>query len=109
MTLELVTTLIGFVGAVAVWSYSTFQTRDSAKETNQHLDRRLEAIEEIKRRLEGGRLDALVNNAGISPKGDGGARLGTPIRAMVGSTASASPCTEKCSVAPSVISRSSRK
>lgn len=37
----------------------------------------LEAIEEIKRRLEGGRLDALVNNAGISPKGDGGARLGT--------------------------------
>lgn len=35
------------------------------------------AIEEIKRRLEGGRLDALVNNAGISPKGEGGARLGT--------------------------------
>jgi NAD(P)-dependent dehydrogenase (short-subunit alcohol dehydrogenase family) len=37
----------------------------------------VEAIAEIKRRLEGGRLDALVNNAGISPKGDGGARLGT--------------------------------
>ncbi|WMS41551.1 SDR family oxidoreductase [Acuticoccus sp. MNP-M23] len=35
------------------------------------------AIAEIRDRLEanGGRLDALVNNAGISPKGDGGARL----------------------------------
>ncbi len=28
-------------------------------------------------RLPGGRLDALVNNAGISPKAEGGARLGT--------------------------------
>lgn len=37
----------------------------------------VEAIAEIKSRLEGGKLDALVNNAGISPKGDGGARLGT--------------------------------
>jgi len=42
------------------------------------------AIVEIRERLvpEGGRLDALVNNAGISPKGPGGARLGaiqTPI------------------------------
>jgi NAD(P)-dependent dehydrogenase (short-subunit alcohol dehydrogenase family) len=36
-----------------------------------------EAIAEIRRRLENGRLDALVNNAGISPKGAGGARLGT--------------------------------
>ncbi len=35
------------------------------------------AIDEIKARLDGGRLDALVNNAGISPKGDGGARLST--------------------------------
>ncbi|WP_149537145.1 SDR family NAD(P)-dependent oxidoreductase [Siccirubricoccus phaeus] len=37
------------------------------------------AIPEIKARLapEGGRLDALVNNAGISPKGAGGARMGT--------------------------------
>ncbi|MDJ1157751.1 SDR family oxidoreductase [Chelatococcus sp. SYSU_G07232] len=36
------------------------------------------AIDEIKRRLEpeGGVLHALVNNAGISPKGPGGARLG---------------------------------
>ncbi len=44
----------------------------------------LEAIGEMKRRLltQGGRLNALVNNAGISPKGEGGARLGaieTPI------------------------------
>ena len=37
----------------------------------------LDAIAEIRRRLDGGRLDALVNNAGISPKGEGGARLGT--------------------------------
>jgi NAD(P)-dependent dehydrogenase (short-subunit alcohol dehydrogenase family) len=39
----------------------------------------LRAINEIKERLvaEGGELDALVNNAGISPKGGGGARLGT--------------------------------
>lgn len=37
------------------------------------------AIAEIKNRLlpEGGRLDALVNNAGISPKGQDGARLAT--------------------------------
>ncbi|WP_406858554.1 SDR family oxidoreductase [Alsobacter sp. KACC 23698] len=35
------------------------------------------AIAEVKSRLEGGRLDALVNNAGISPKGRDGARLGT--------------------------------
>lgn len=35
------------------------------------------AIAEIRTRLEGGRLDALVNNAGISPKGPGGSRLGT--------------------------------
>lgn len=35
------------------------------------------AIAEMRERLEanGGRLDALVNNAGISPKGEGGARL----------------------------------
>jgi NAD(P)-dependent dehydrogenase (short-subunit alcohol dehydrogenase family) len=39
----------------------------------------LRAIGVIHERLapEGGRLDALVNNAGISPKGEGGARLGT--------------------------------
>lgn len=37
----------------------------------------LRAVEEIRRRLPNGRLDALVNNAGISPKGPGGARLDT--------------------------------
>jgi NAD(P)-dependent dehydrogenase (short-subunit alcohol dehydrogenase family) len=36
-----------------------------------------EAILEIKNRLEGGMLDALVNNAAISPKGPGGSRMGT--------------------------------
>ena len=35
------------------------------------------AIGEIRRRLQGGTLNALVNNAAISPKGEGGARLGT--------------------------------
>ncbi len=40
-------------------------------------DNTVEAIAEITRRLENGRLDALVNNAGISPKGEGGSRLGT--------------------------------
>jgi NAD(P)-dependent dehydrogenase (short-subunit alcohol dehydrogenase family) len=37
----------------------------------------LRAIEEIRRRLDGGELHALVNNAAISPKGDGGRRLGS--------------------------------
>ena len=36
------------------------------------------AISEIRDRLEGGALHALVNNAAISPKGPGGGRLGTP-------------------------------
>lgn len=42
-------------------------------------DNTLAAIAEMKQRLlaQGGRLNALVNNAGISPKGEGGARLGT--------------------------------
>lgn len=37
------------------------------------------AVDEMRRRLadQGGRLDALVNNAGISPKGEGGTRLNT--------------------------------
>ena len=34
------------------------------------------AISEVRERLPNGRLDALVNNAAISPKGPGGARLG---------------------------------
>src|SRR5438132_5079716 len=36
----------------------------------------LRAIAEIRKRLEAGELHALVNNAAISPKGAGGARLG---------------------------------
>lgn len=35
------------------------------------------AIDEIRERLAGGALHALVNNAAISPKGPGGARLGS--------------------------------
>jgi len=37
----------------------------------------LEAIAETKRRLDGRELHALVNNAAISPKAEGGKRLGT--------------------------------
>jgi NAD(P)-dependent dehydrogenase (short-subunit alcohol dehydrogenase family) len=40
-------------------------------------DATLDAIEEIKRRLDRGELHALVNNAGISPKGKDGKRLGS--------------------------------
>src|SRR5690348_5531819 len=39
-------------------------------------DDTLRAIEEMKTRIEGGKLHALVNNAAISPKGKNGARLG---------------------------------
>jgi NAD(P)-dependent dehydrogenase (short-subunit alcohol dehydrogenase family) len=35
------------------------------------------AVEEVRRRLTNGRLEALVNNAGISPKGPNGERLDT--------------------------------
>ena len=35
-----------------------------------------ELVEDVRSRLKGGRLDALVNNAGISPKKPGGARMG---------------------------------
>jgi NAD(P)-dependent dehydrogenase (short-subunit alcohol dehydrogenase family) len=37
----------------------------------------LAAVEEIKNRLESNELHALVNNAAISPKAEGGARMGT--------------------------------
>lgn len=37
----------------------------------------IDAVARLKSRLEGGKLHALVNNAGISPKGEDGARLNT--------------------------------
>ncbi|WP_111431141.1 SDR family oxidoreductase [Rhodobacteraceae bacterium DSL-40] len=37
----------------------------------------IRAVEEIRGRLRAGRLEALVNNAGVSPKGKGGERLDT--------------------------------
>ena len=37
----------------------------------------MDAVEQVRARLTGGRLDALVNNAGISPKGPQGERLNT--------------------------------
>ncbi|MCC6007091.1 MAG: SDR family oxidoreductase [Rhodobacteraceae bacterium] len=40
-------------------------------------DATIKAIETVRGKLEDGRLDALVNNAGISPKGEGGRRLNT--------------------------------
>jgi NAD(P)-dependent dehydrogenase (short-subunit alcohol dehydrogenase family) len=47
-------------------------------------DDTVRAIEDIKARLapHAGKLDALVNNAGISPKGPGGARLGAMTTAL---------------------------
>jgi NAD(P)-dependent dehydrogenase (short-subunit alcohol dehydrogenase family) len=45
---------------------------DLANEANT-----MEAIAETKRRLDGHELNALVNNAAISPKAEGGKRLGT--------------------------------
>jgi NAD(P)-dependent dehydrogenase (short-subunit alcohol dehydrogenase family) len=45
---------------------------DLADDTNT-----VEAIAEIKRRLDNGELHALVNNAAISPKADSGKRLGS--------------------------------
>ncbi len=38
--------------------------------------------EEVRKRLPDGQLAALVNNAGISPKGPGGSRLASPIRML---------------------------
>ena len=48
-------------------------------------DDTLRAVGEMRERLkaQGGRLDALVNNAGISPKGEGGARLNTMTTELV--------------------------
>jgi NAD(P)-dependent dehydrogenase (short-subunit alcohol dehydrogenase family) len=40
------------------------------------VDRLDDLVREVRRRLPDGALHALVNNAGISPKGEGGARLG---------------------------------
>ena len=40
-------------------------------------DSTVQALAEVRSRLAGQRLDALVNNAAISPKGPGGSRLGT--------------------------------
>jgi len=51
MTMEIVTTLVGFVAGVAVWSYSTFQTKDSARDHVQHIEKRLDSIEEMLRYL----------------------------------------------------------
>jgi NAD(P)-dependent dehydrogenase (short-subunit alcohol dehydrogenase family) len=42
----------------------------------------LRAVREMRERLPAGKLDALVNNAAISPKGPGGTRLDTLVTAM---------------------------
>jgi len=42
----------------------------------------LRAVEEMRGRLKGGKLHALVNNAGVSPKGNEGARLSTLTSSM---------------------------
>ncbi len=40
-------------------------------------DGTMDAVARVQKRLKGGKLDALVNNAGISPKGPNGERLNT--------------------------------
>ncbi len=45
-------------------------------------DLRANGIVELKKRLAGGALHALVNNAGISPKGESGERLGPTITSL---------------------------
>src|SRR5260221_12752715 len=45
-------------------------------------DDTMRAIAEMRSRLKDGKLDALVNNAAISPKGEGGARLSVPPSGM---------------------------
>mgnify|MGYP000379233669 CR=1 FL=1 len=57
MTMELATTLLGFVATVAVWSYSTFQTKESARDTYSHLDKRLDRIEEMLRDMHRRNID----------------------------------------------------
>jgi len=47
-----------------------------------HPDDTLRAVREMRERLKDGKLHALVNNAGISPKGEGGARLSTLTTSM---------------------------
>ncbi|MEY8829582.1 SDR family NAD(P)-dependent oxidoreductase [Sedimentitalea sp. XS_ASV28] len=51
--------------------------RDHVKVDLSDPNRTIEIVEEIRARLDGGALNALVNNAGISPKGEGGRRLNT--------------------------------
>jgi len=46
------------------------------------LDDTLRAVREMRERLKDGKLHALVNNAGISPKGEGGQRLSTLTSSM---------------------------
>jgi NAD(P)-dependent dehydrogenase (short-subunit alcohol dehydrogenase family) len=45
-------------------------------------DDTLRAVDEMRSRLKGGKLHALVNNAGVSPKGNGGERLSTLTSSM---------------------------
>ena len=68
--------------------------RTTSRSTSPSPDDTLRAIEEMKERLEpeGGVLHALVNNAGISPKGAGGSppRARSTPRSRIGSTSSRS-------------------
>lgn len=51
MTLETVTSLISLTACVCVWSYSTFQTKEHARDRYAHIDKRLDVIEEMLREL----------------------------------------------------------
>jgi hypothetical protein len=47
MTIEIGVIAVTSVASIMIWAYSTFITKESARDTNHHLDKRLDRIEEL--------------------------------------------------------------